>query len=154
MRKYLTISLLILALSHGVDAQADALQNQSPKLGDSTNPSKELIALEQFLRMSEDQLAAMADAIDRVRNMSPEERRKLEQQISAYRKLPAMQREQIRLGWHSEQDWKDWREMMSGLAEEERAAIQSTLQAMPFKERADHKHKLLEAWRAGKGKGK
>lgn len=138
MRTYLHLILIMLALPAAIAAQDE--------------PSKEMLALDTFLRMSDDQLSAMAAAIDRVRNMSPEQREKLVDQIAAYRKLPALQREQIRSGWASEADWKDWREMMIELSDEERAAIQSKLQAMPFEKRAAHKHTVLEAWRAKQGK--
>lgn len=155
MRNVIRIFLLFLAFPCLVQAQENrSSTSQNPGAGLSTTASDEMAALEHFLHMSDDQLAAMASAIERVRNLSPEERRQLEKQIAAYRKLPASQREQIRSGWASEEDWDDWREMIQSVSEEERSRIQNSLQALPFEERAAHKHSLLESWRADQEKSK
>jgi hypothetical protein len=150
MKQMLRPALLVLALLAHADA---AFAREGPPAwsgpsGEKNPPAAEMAALHEFLRMSDAQLGAMAAAIERVRQLSPQERRQLEKQIASFRRLPVKEREQIRSGWASEDDWGDWRTMMQSLTAEERSAIQETLQSMPFDQRAAHKHALLEAWRA------
>ena len=112
------------------------------------SPSTEMVALENFLRLSDDQLAAMAEAIDRVRKMSPDERRRLERQIA---RLSQVARPRNVSGSAPDgsrnKDWKDWRKMMQSLSEEERSTIQSSLQAMPF--RRTGRSQARHSWKFG-----
>jgi uncharacterized membrane protein len=108
-----------------------------------------MAALEQFLSLSDAELAQMADAIARVRAMTPEQRAALRKEIMAFRQLPAQQRQHLRQGWGSmPADIQDgWREMMQSTPPEQHAAIQAKLQSLSPAEKAQYRRDLVEAWR-------
>ncbi|HEY0945741.1 MAG TPA: DUF3106 domain-containing protein [Opitutaceae bacterium] len=110
----------------------------------------DLAALDRFLSLSDAELDQLQQAIARVRAMTPAERAGLREKMLAYRRLPAGERENLRLGWGwlNEQDRSDWPAMMHALPPEEREAIRVQVLALPPEERAARKHALLEQWRS------
>lgn len=111
-------------------------------------PAAELTSLERFLTLSDSELAQLADAIARVRAMTPVQRAALRDEIAAYRRLPEAQRLQIRQGWGgmSPEIQAGWREMMQSTTAEEHAAIQSRLQALSPEEKVRYRRGLVEAY--------
>lgn len=119
--------------------------------GDSpaaTHSPAELQALERFLSLSDAELAQMADAIARVRAMTPGQRAALSKEIAAFRALPQPQREQLRQGW----GWMPpeiragWHEMMQNATPERRATIQAKLQSLGPAEKAAYRRSLVEQY--------
>jgi hypothetical protein len=111
-------------------------------------PAAELAALEQFLQLSDTELAQMADAIARVRAMTPAQRAAMRDEIAAFRRLPEPQRAQIRQGWGwMPREIQDgWREMMQSATADERSAIQTKLQSLAPDERTRYRRTLVEAY--------
>jgi hypothetical protein len=109
----------------------------------------ELAALEQFLALSDEELASIEQAIARVRAMTPEQRAEYRERLISYRNLPAPRRAEVRLGWgwQNPQDREDWREMMRGATEERRSAIHAELQAAAPEQVIVRRREILEAWR-------
>lgn len=114
----------------------------------TTHSAAELSALEQFLNLPDVELAQMADAIARVRAMTPAQREQLRREIAAYRRLPEQQRLQLRQGW----GWMPteiragWREMMQHATPAERAAIQAKMQSLAPADRMQYRRGLVEAY--------
>jgi hypothetical protein len=114
--------------------------------GDSAD---DLVALEHFLRLSDEQLDQLQAALARIRAMTPEERAAFAEEVLCYRALPGDQRRQIREGWgRQNRDNQDqWREMMQQLGPQQRDRIQSELQSLPPDKRTQRRLELLEQWR-------
>lgn len=108
----------------------------------------ELASLERFLTLSDAELGQLADAIARVRAMTPAQRTALRDEIAAYRQLPEAQRLQIRQGWGGvpPEIQAGWREMMQNANAEEHAAIQSRLQALSPEEKVRYRRNLVEVY--------
>ena len=108
----------------------------------------ELAALDQFLNLSDAELAQMEQVIARVRAMSPAQRAALRDEIAKFRQLPEPQRLQLRQGW----GWKPagiqdgWREMMQGAPPEKRAEVQAKLQALTPDQKTGYRRKLVEEY--------
>jgi hypothetical protein len=119
-------------------------------------PAAELAALEQFLKLSDAELAQMAEAIARVRAMTPAQRATMRDEIAAFRRLPEPQRAQIRQGWGwMPREIQDgWREMMQSATAEERSAIQAKLQSLAPEERTRYRRSLVEAYLKAKAEKK
>lgn len=116
--------------------------------GTSTSAPADLAALERFLALPDDELAQMASAIARVREMTPAQRAALREEIAAFRHLPDSQRAQIRQGWGGmpAEIQDGWREMMQSATAEERAAIQSKMRSLPPEEKAKYRRSLVETY--------
>lgn len=110
----------------------------------------DLVALECFLSLSDTELDQLQQAIARVRAMTPAERAALREKTLAYRRLPAAERDTLRLGWGwlNEQDRTDWPKMMHSLPVAESEAIRKEVLGLPPEQRAARKHALLEDWRS------
>jgi len=112
----------------------------------------ELAALEQFLYLSDAELAQMEQVIARLRAMTPAQRTALRAEITAFRKLPEPQRQQLRQGW----GWmpaeiqNGWREMMQGATPERRAEVQAKLQTLSPEEKPGFRRQLVEEYLKGK----
>jgi len=108
----------------------------------------ELAALEQFLNLSDAELAQMEQVLARLRAMSPAQRTALRAEIAAFRKLPETQRQQLRQGW----GWmlaeiqNGWREMMQGATPERRTEIQAKLQSLSPDEKMTYRRQLVEEY--------
>jgi hypothetical protein len=117
-----------------------------PSLPPSSANADELAALERFLTLSDEELAQMADAIARVRAMTPPQRAALREQILSYRRLPEPQRMKMRQGW----GWMPpeiqhgWREMMQNATPEQRTAIHTAMQSLPPDEKMRYRRKVVE----------
>jgi len=121
-----------------------------PSDGPLTNSAstRELASLEQFLNLSDAELAKMEAVIGRLRAMTPEQRAALRSEMVAFRELPETQRQQIRQGWGgvSTEIQNGWREMMQGLNAERRAEIQDKLQSLAPGEKIRYRRELVEAY--------
>ena len=114
----------------------------------ATPAAKELAALDQFLNLSDAELAQMEQVIARVRAMTPAQRAALRDEIATFRKLPEPQRQQLRQGWGwmPAETQNGWREMMQGATPEKRAEIQAKLQSLPPEEKMRYRQELVEAY--------
>lgn len=128
-----------------------AVAAQTPK-GPGPNGSRspgELAALEQFLSLSDAELAQLQDVITRLRAMSTEERAALRKEIAEFRKLPEPQRMQMRQGWGMmpAEIQNAWREMMQNATPAEHAEIQKKMQSLATQEeRMKYRRSLAEAY--------
>jgi hypothetical protein len=151
MRTLFRLSLLL-----GLPLLSLAQPAAPPAAQPSAAGATELVALERFLALSDDELAQMADAIARVRAMTPAQRVALREQIVSYRQLPEPQRVQIRQGW----GWMPpeiqvgWREMMQQATPEERATIQAKMQSLPPDEKTHYRRGLVETYLKAKSQKK
>ena len=128
------------------------LTAQSPSASAATPPSSssagELAALEQFLNLSDAELAQMEAVIARLRAMTPAQRTTLRTEIAAFRQLPEQQRLQLRQGWGGmpAEIQTGWREMMQSATPERHAAIQAKLQTLTPDEKMRYRRDLVEAY--------
>lgn len=142
------ISALVFAASAA--GQSPSAPSGSPARTATTpaTPAGELAALEQFLNLSDAELAQMEKVIARLRAMSAAERAALRTEITAFRRLPEPQRQQLRQGW----GWmpaeiqEGWREMMQGATPERRAEIQAGMQSLPPEQKTAYRRKLVEEY--------
>ena len=140
------VALLFLVFS------AATAQNPPPAPRSAPPPSSgsaaELAALERFLDLSDEELTQMADAIARLRAMTPAQRAALRGEIAAFRQLPEPERQQIRQGWGGmpAEIQDGWRDMMHNATDEERAAIQSKMHSLSSEERTHYRRTLVEAY--------
>lgn len=146
MKRYLftlSVSLLVVVLPRTIHASAAAT---SPG-GNATEATTDLVSLERFLDLSDAELAQLADAIARVRALTPAQRANLKREIAAFRQLPEPQRQQIRQGWGGmpPEIQAGWRDMMQKVTPEEHAAIQSKLQSLTPEEKHAYRRTLVEA---------
>ncbi len=131
---------------------ATPLTAQTPSAPTATpvasSSAGELAALEQFLNLSDAELAQMEAVIARLRAMTPAQRTALRAEIGAFRKLPEQQRQQLRQGWGGMpaaiQD--GWREMMQSATPERHAEIQAKLQTLSPDEKMRYRRDLVEAY--------
>lgn len=120
----------------------------TPAPSTASPAAAELAALDQFLNLSDAELAQMEQVIARLRAMSPAQRAALREEITAFRKLPQPQRLQLRQGW----GWMPaeiqdgWREMMQGATPERRAEIQAKMQSLAPEEKTRYRRELVEAY--------
>lgn len=141
-------SVLLLALLPAVTlaqtAEAERGQGASPR------PPGELAALEQFLNLSDDELAQMEKVIARLRSMTPAERAQLREKMVEFRRMPEPQRRHLRQGWGAlPPDLQDaWRKMMLSATPERRAEIQTKLQSLRPEEKGAYRKRLAEEYQA------
>jgi Spy/CpxP family protein refolding chaperone len=147
MKAYL-LTLPLLAIAYAAAAQEPTPKAPPPASAPSSNSPAELAALDRFLDLSDAELAQMADAIARLRAMTPEQRVALRKEITEFRQLPETQRSRIRAGW----GWmpaeiqNGWREMMQAATPEKRASIQARLQSLAPEERTRYRRELVEEY--------
>ena len=142
--------LLLVASTAGQNPPASSsTRSPAAAVPSATSPAAgELAALDQFLNLSDAELAQMEKVIARVRAMSPAQRAALRDEIATFRKLPEPQRLQLRQGW----GWMPaeiqdgWREMMQGATAERRAEIQAKLQALSPDQKTAYRRKLVEEY--------
>lgn len=140
-----TLSCLGLALAFF----AGPLAAQTPVAPPASSTSaSELAALEQFLNLSDAELAQMEAVIARIRAMTPAQRTTLRTEIAAFRKLPEQQRLQLRQGWGGmpAEIQTGWREMMQSTTPERHAEIQAKLQTLTPDEKMRYRRDLVEAY--------
>ena len=144
------LSLLVAAMVAGQNAG----EAKSPSAPAPTHPPGELAALEQFLNLSDAELAQMQQIIARLRAMTPEERAKLREEIAAFRQLPEPQRQQLRRGWGAmpPELQAGWREMMQSASAERRAEIQSKMQSLPPDEKMRYRREVVEEYLKAKAR--
>ena len=140
-----TLSCLGLALAFL--AAPLAAQTPAPSPASSSSAS-ELAALEQFLNLSDAELAQMEAVIARLRAMTPAQRTTLRTEIAAFRQLPEQQRQQLRQGWGGmpAEIQTGWREMMQSATPERHAEIQAKLQTLSPDEKMRYRRDLVEAY--------
>ena len=143
IHRFLTFVLASIFLTAAVSALANEQEAREPL------SQQELAALEQFLRLSDEELDRIQEAIGRVRAMPLEERRAHAEEIVRFRSLPAEERTRIRdgWGWRSARDRDDWRAMMQGLSPEERQEIHEKMRNVDPGERTALRLEILERWR-------
>lgn len=140
-----TLSCLGLALAF----LAAPLTAQTPVAPPASSTSaSELAALEQFLNLSDAELAQMEAVIARIRAMTPAQRTTLRTEIAAFRKLPEQQRLQLRQGWGGmpAEIQTGWREMMQSTTPERHAEVQAKLQTLTPDEKMRYRRDLVEAY--------
>lgn len=140
-----TVALVFLVLPATAQTPPQAPRSAPAQ---SSGSAAELVALERFLDLSDEELAQMADAIARLRAMTPAQRAALRGEIAAYRQLPEPERQQIRQGWGAmpAEIQDGWRDMMHNATPEERAAIQSKMHSLSADERNVYRRTLVEAY--------
>lgn len=138
---------------------AGALVAQPPVQPSSSVPPSahapgELAALEQFLNLSDAELVQMEQVIARLRAMTPAERAKLREEISAFRRLPEPERRQLRQGWGSmpPEIQAGWRELMQSASPERRAEIQAKMHSLPPAEKARYRREVVEEYLKSKAR--
>jgi DNA-binding transcriptional MerR regulator len=143
-------TLTCLGLTLAIIAASLAAQTPAPTPTASTSSSSasELAALEQFLNLSDAELAQMEAVIARLRAMSPAQRAALRSEITAFRQLPEQQRLQLRQGWGGmpAEIQNGWREMMQNATPERRAEIQSRMQSLEPDAKMRYRRDLVEAY--------
>jgi hypothetical protein len=89
-------------------------------------------ALDRFLAMSDDELAAIEQTIQRIRAMSPEERAAYRNKVREYYQLPETEQERIQVAWGQLDNRlrEQWRTFMQSLGEKERLELQTQLRAI------------------------
>jgi hypothetical protein len=114
----------------------------------ASSSASELAALEQFLNLSDAELAQMEQVIARLRAMTPAQRTALRAEIATFRKLPEQQRLQLRQGWGGmpAEIQAGWREMMQSATPERHAEIQTKLQTLSPDEKMRYRRDLVEAY--------
>ena len=140
-----TLSCLGLALAF----LAAPLAAQTPPAPPAASTSaSELAALEQFLNLSDAELAQMEAVIARLRAMTSAQRATLRTEIAAFRQLPEQQRLQLRQGWGAmpAEIQTGWREMMQSATPERHAEIQAKLQTLTPDEKMRYRRDLVEAY--------
>ena len=131
---------------------AAPLSAQTPPVSPASSASSasvsELAALEQFLNLSDAELAQMEAVIARLRSMTPAQRTTLRTEIAAFRQLPEQQRLQLRQGWGGmpAEIQTGWREMMQSATPERHAEIQAKLQTLSPDEKMRYRRDLVEAY--------
>lgn len=142
-----------LALPFVASAATDTPSPPAAARGSAKDPANgrapgEMAALEQFLNLSDAELAQLQDVIARLRAMSPAERAALRNEIAAFRKLPEPQRMQMRQGWGMmPPEIQDaWREMMQSTTAAEHAEIQKKMQSLAPDQRMRYRRELAEAY--------
>ncbi len=110
--------------------------------------SADLGALEHFLDLSDAELAQLADAIARVRAMTPDQRAALRREVVQFRCLPEAQRREMRERWGAmpPEIQDGWREMMQSTSPEEHAEIQKHMQSLAPADRASYRRRLVEEY--------
>ena len=151
--KTLSIVLLSLVVAAPVASQ-QAGEAKAPSAPTTTHAPGELAALEQFLNLSDAELAQMQQIIVRLRAMTPEERAKLREEIAAFRQLPEPQRQQLRRGWGAmpAELQAGWREMMQSASPERRAEIQGRMQSLPPDEKTRYRREVVEEYLKAKAR--
>lgn len=127
---------------------AAPLAAQAPAAGTPASSAGELAALEQFLNLSDAELAQLEAVIARLRAMTPAQRAALRTEIAAFRQLPEPQRQQLRQGWAGmpPEIQDGWREMMQSATPERRAEVQAKLQTLDPDEKMRYRRDLVEAY--------
>jgi hypothetical protein len=150
--KNLFLAILLMLSAGALAAQNPAGGGRSSAARQNSSASTELAAIEQFLNLSDDELAQMEQVIARLRAMTPAQRAALRAEIAAFRQLPEPQRQQIRQGWgRLPADLMDnWREMMQNATPERRAEISTRLQALAPEEKTNYRRELVEAYMKAK----
>jgi len=140
-----SVALFFLVLPAAAQTPPQSPRSSPPP---SNASAVELATLERFLDLSDEELAQMADAIARLRAMTPTQRAALRSEIAAFRQLPEPERQQIRQGWGGmpAEIRDDWRDMMHNAIPEERAAIQSKMHSLSPDERTLYRRTLVEAY--------
>ncbi len=144
--KTFAFGLVIIALASLWAPAQTAAAPPTPSAPAGSTPPAELAALEQFLGLSDAELAQMEQAIARIRAMTPAQRAAMREQIAAFRQLPEPQREQIRMGW----GWMPpeiqagWREMMQNATPERHREIQTKMQSLSPDEKMHYRRELVE----------
>lgn len=142
------LSFVATAAASTPTASPSAPPAGSAKAGANGRAPAELAALDQFLNLSDAELAQLQDVIARLRAMSPAERAALRDEIAAFRKLPEPQRQQMRQGWGMmPPEIQDaWREMMQNATQAEHAEIQKKMQSLAPDQRMRYRRDLAEAY--------
>lgn len=136
-----------MGLSGPLSAEASSRESGSAR-GEEFSES-DLVALERFLTMSDEELARLEAALARIRAMTEEERRQFAERVLEYRQLPQEERRRTREGWgrQDEVHREDWRRMMRDLTPAERREVHESLQDLSPQERVKQRLKLIEEWR-------
>lgn len=145
----LLICLIPLGTATWAAEAAAPAKSPAAKAQPNARSPGELAALEQFLNLSDAELAQLQDVIARIRAMTPAERAALREEIAAFRQLPERQRMQLRQGWGMmpPEIQDGWREMMQNTTAEEHAQIQKKMQSLTSpEERMRYRRELVEAY--------
>lgn len=145
MKTLSCLGLALVLLAVPLAAQTPPAPASSPAAASSAS---ELAALEQFLNLSDAELAQMEAVIARLRAMTPAQRATLRTEIAAFRQLPEQQRLQLRQGWGGmpAEIQTGWREMMQRATPERHAEIQAKLQTLNPDEKMRYRRDLVEAY--------
>lgn len=109
----------------------------------------ELVALEQFLKLSDEQLDQLIAALKRLRAMDERQRGEFASEVLSFRALPVEERRNLREGWgqRGRAASDEWREMVRELDPREHRKLQQHLQSLTPEERVRFRSEKLREWR-------
>lgn len=98
-----------------------------------------LATLDQFLSLDDAALEQLEATIRRIRQMTPEERRSLQDQIARFRQMPDTEKKSLQTSWGQldREIRKAWRDYMFALEPSEREAVREEMQRIPAEERTN-----------------
>lgn len=96
-----------------------------------------LATLDQFLSLDDESLEQLEATIRRIRQMTPEQRLSLREQIAEYRQLPEEEKRTLQTSWGrlDRNVRKAWRDYMLSLEDGERETVREEMQSVPVEER-------------------
>ena len=141
------IGLLIAPIVWGQGEASNADATDKESLATSVSGA-DLRILERFLNLNDDDLAHIQALIQKIRDMSPEEKIAYKAKIREFHRMDPSKRSAIRKGWGRvpERLRRGWMEMMHSLPDEERMRIHNQMLEMDPVERTAYREKLVEAY--------
>lgn len=109
-------------------------------------------SIERFLHLSDEQLDRLMKGIERIRAMTPEERKDFAEEMRNFRRLPPEQRDRIRQRMRtvSPEDHEDIRTMIESMRPRERRRMLREMQGLDPEERMEYRLERLRQWRERK----
>lgn len=130
--------------------------NAQPNGSEATTaaaPQQEYALVEQFLQLQDHELDELIAILQRLRDMSAQQRSELANTVDRYRRMPAEQRRNLRdgtgrqaFGKHVDND--AWRNMMSTLSPDQRLEVHLRLQNAAPAERQATRQAILNQWQS------
>lgn len=151
---YYTIAVLLLSTSTGFAKGSGGGMGMGGGMGGgqihsnmqaSGEQDRKMGSLRAFLALSDEQLLRLEETIRELRQMSPEERRALQEKVDAYYQLPVVKRESLARDW-MDMDYsvkRTWQDYVGGLTDAEREALRERMQAADPTERTAIRMEIL-----------
>jgi len=141
-RIWLMAVVLCVLNTPSIFAQQEGIEVSKPDAVEAAD----LRILEQFLNLTDAELARIQALIQTIRDMSLEEKEAYQSKIREFHALAPGERSQIRQGWGqmSDEIRQGWMDMMHSLPDEERSKIQKRMFEMESSERNAYRKGLVE----------